>query len=66
MVADLAGLCAVPVGLIIGVPALRLRGVNLAVVTLGFAAAMDAPGLHQLVLHRRHGLPIPAPRSTWY
>jgi ABC-type branched-subunit amino acid transport system permease subunit len=38
----LAGLCAVPVGLIIGLPALRLRGVNLAVVTLGFAAAMDA------------------------
>ena len=26
----------------IGLPALRLRGVNLAVVTLGFAAAMDA------------------------
>src|ERR1700722_6985950 len=38
----LAGLCAVPVGLIIGLPALRLRGVNLAGVTLGFAAAMDA------------------------
>jgi ABC-type branched-subunit amino acid transport system permease subunit len=38
----LAGLCAVPVGLVIGLPALRLRGVNLAVVTLGFAAAMDA------------------------
>lgn len=30
------------VGLIVGVPALRLRGVNLAVVTLGFAAAVDA------------------------
>jgi ABC-type branched-subunit amino acid transport system permease subunit len=27
---------------VIGLPALRLRGVNLAVVTLGFAAAMDA------------------------
>jgi ABC-type branched-subunit amino acid transport system permease subunit len=38
----LAGLCAVPVGVIIGLPALRLRGVNLAVVTLGFASAMDA------------------------
>jgi ABC-type branched-subunit amino acid transport system permease subunit len=37
-----AGLCAVPVGVIIGLPALRLRGVNLAVVTLGFALAMDA------------------------
>ncbi|WP_375385460.1 ATP-binding cassette domain-containing protein [uncultured Microbacterium sp.] len=28
-------------GLLIGLPALRLRGVNLAVVTLGFAAAVD-------------------------
>jgi ABC-type branched-subunit amino acid transport system permease subunit len=59
----LAGLCAVPVGLIIGLPALRLRGVNLAVVTLGFAAAMDAvvfnsPGF----TGGTAGLPIPAPR----
>ena len=38
----LAGLCAVPVGILIGLPALRLRGVNLAVVTLGAAAAIDA------------------------
>jgi ABC-type branched-subunit amino acid transport system permease subunit len=37
-----AGLCAVPVGLIIGLPALRLRGVNLAVVTLGAAFTADA------------------------
>ncbi len=28
-------------GIVIGLPALRLRGVNLAVVTLGFAAAFD-------------------------
>jgi branched-chain amino acid transport system permease protein len=33
---------AAAVGVIIGLPALRLRGVNLAVVTLGFAAAADA------------------------
>jgi ABC-type branched-subunit amino acid transport system permease subunit len=59
----LAGLCAIPVGLIIGLPALRLRGVNLAVVTLGFAAAMDA------VVFTSHGftggtagLPIRPPR----
>ena len=38
----LAALCAVPVGLVIGVPALRVRGVNLAIITLGAAAAMDA------------------------
>ena len=37
-----AGLCAVPVGILIGLPALRLRGINLAVVTLGAAAAADA------------------------
>src|SRR6266571_1238419 len=59
----LAGLCAVPVGLVIGLPALRLRGVNLAVVTLGFAAAMDAVvfNLHGFT-GGTAGLPIPAPR----
>lgn len=35
------GLAAVPVGVVIGLPALRLRGINLAIVTLGFAAAFD-------------------------
>ncbi len=38
----LAGLCAVPIGILIGLPALRLRGVNLAVVTLGAAFTADA------------------------
>ena len=38
----IAGLCAVPIGIVIGLPALRLRGVNLAVVTLGAAAGIDA------------------------
>lgn len=32
----LAGAVAVPVGALIGLPALRLRGINLAIVTLGF------------------------------
>ncbi|HLJ70820.1 MAG TPA: ATP-binding cassette domain-containing protein [Roseiarcus sp.] len=36
------GLAAVPFGVAIGLPALRLRGINLAIVTLGFAAAFDA------------------------
>jgi ABC-type branched-subunit amino acid transport system permease subunit len=59
----LAGLCAVPVGLIIGLPALRLRGVNLAVVTLGFASAMDAVIFtSQSFTGGIAGLPIPAPR----
>ena len=38
----LGGLGAALAGIIIGLPALRLRGVNLAVVTLGFSAAADA------------------------
>jgi ABC-type branched-subunit amino acid transport system permease subunit len=38
----LASLAAVPLGLLIGLPALRLRGVNLAVVTLAAAFAIDA------------------------
>lgn len=38
----LASLAAVPLGLLIGLPALRLRGVNLAVVTLAFAFTIDA------------------------
>lgn len=35
------GIIAGLAGILIGLPALRLRGVNLAVVTLGFAAAFD-------------------------
>ncbi|WP_136055285.1 ATP-binding cassette domain-containing protein [Microbacterium sp. K24] len=35
------GIGAGLVGVLVGLPALRLRGVNLAVVTLGFAAAAD-------------------------
>lgn len=38
----LAALAAVPVGLLIGLPALRIRGVNLAIVTLAAASAIDA------------------------
>jgi ABC-type branched-subunit amino acid transport system permease subunit len=37
-----SGLVAVPLGVLIGLPALRLRGVNLAVVTLAAAFALDA------------------------
>ena len=37
----LGGLAAGVVGVLIGLPALRLRGINLAVVTLGLAAAAD-------------------------
>jgi ABC-type branched-subunit amino acid transport system permease subunit len=36
-----AGLVAVPIGLIVGVPALRIRGINLAIITLGAGVAID-------------------------
>ena len=38
----IAGLVTALLGLVIGLPALRLRGVNLAVITLGVAAAVDS------------------------
>lgn len=38
----LGGLAAVPFGVAIGLPALRLRGINLAIVTLSFATAFDS------------------------
>lgn len=37
----LGALVAVPVGVLVGLPALRVRGVNLAVVTLGFGIAFE-------------------------
>lgn len=37
----IGGLGAGFIGMLVGLPALRLRGINLAVVTLGFAAAAD-------------------------
>jgi ABC-type branched-subunit amino acid transport system permease subunit len=58
----LAGLCAVPVGIVVGLPALRLRGINLAVVTLGAAAAADALIFNiQGFTGGVSGLPIKAP-----
>ena len=38
----LAALTAVPVGVLLGLPAVRVRGINLAVVTLGAAVAVSA------------------------
>ena len=38
----LSGLAAVPIGLLVGVPALRIRGVHLAIITLGAGVALDA------------------------
>src|SRR5579875_469003 len=59
----LAGLCAVPAGLLVGLPALRLRGVNLAVVTLGAAFTADALLFNsQSFAGGLTGLPIKPPR----
>ncbi|MFD8564464.1 branched-chain amino acid ABC transporter ATP-binding protein/permease [Streptosporangium canum] len=59
----LGGLAAVPVGVAIGLPALRIRGVNLAVVTFGFAVSTDIvlnanqfPGTTELKTLARPGL----------
>ncbi|RSN06767.1 branched-chain amino acid ABC transporter ATP-binding protein [Nonomuraea sp. WAC 01424] len=59
----LGGLAAVPVGVAIGLPALRIRGVNFAVVTLGFAVSTDIvlnanqfPGTTELKTVVRPGL----------
>jgi ABC-type branched-subunit amino acid transport system permease subunit len=38
----IAGLVTVPIGLLMGLPALRIRGVNLAIVTLGGAVAINS------------------------
>ena len=38
----IGGVAAVPLGVAIGLPALRLRGINLAIVTLSFAVAFDS------------------------
>jgi ABC-type branched-subunit amino acid transport system permease subunit len=37
-----AGLITVPLGLLVGLPALRIRGINLAIITLGAGVAIDA------------------------
>lgn len=42
LVVPLAALLTVPVGVLIGLPALRVRGVNLAIVTLGGAVAVSS------------------------
>jgi branched-chain amino acid transport system permease protein len=36
----LGGVAAMPIGFLVGLPALRLRGINLAVITLSFGAAV--------------------------
>ncbi|MBL3687558.1 ATP-binding cassette domain-containing protein [Leucobacter zeae] len=48
-------------GVLIGLPALRLRGVNLAVVTLGFAAAFDVLLVQTQFPGQKDGLSVERP-----
>ncbi|QTX05372.1 ABC transporter permease subunit [Agromyces archimandritae] len=59
----LGGLAAGVVGVLVGLPALRLRGVNLAVVTLGFAAAADVTLVQIQFPGSKDGIPIARPES---
>lgn len=59
----LGGLCAVPVGMIIGLPALRVRGLQLAIVTLGAAIVLDVMFFNSPSLSGADaGLPVPPAR----
>ncbi|WP_419847992.1 ABC transporter permease subunit [Candidatus Poriferisocius sp.] len=69
----LGGVAAVPVGVVVGVPALRLRGVNLAVATLGLAAAIQValfnrgfPGARENFAVHRPGIAISEVRFLWF
>ncbi|WP_427869221.1 ABC transporter permease subunit [Leucobacter luti] len=55
------GIVASLAGIIIGLPALRLRGVNLAVVTLGFAAAFDVLLVQTQFPGQKDGLSVERP-----
>jgi ABC-type branched-subunit amino acid transport system ATPase component/ABC-type branched-subunit amino acid transport system permease subunit len=49
-------LCTIPVGLIVALPALRTRGVNLAVATMGMAVAIEYLVLRNVELTTEGGL----------
>ena len=57
----LGGVAAVPVGVVVGLPALRLRGVDLAVVTLGFAAAIQVAVFNRGFPGARSNFAVPRP-----
>lgn len=57
----LGGLAAAAAGVLVGLPALRLRGITLAVVTLGLAAAADLTLVQIQFPGATEGLPIERP-----
>ncbi|WP_419551776.1 ABC transporter permease subunit [Candidatus Poriferisodalis sp.] len=69
----LGGIAAVPIGVLVGLPALRLRGVDLAVVTLGLAAAIQItvfnrgfPGERDNFLAPRPSIAASELRFLWF
>ncbi|MEX5637023.1 ABC transporter permease subunit [Parafrankia sp. FMc2] len=58
----LAALGATVVGVVIGLPALRIRGLTLAVVTLALAFAVEALWFRNLDIVGSDGLAVPAPK----
>jgi ABC-type branched-subunit amino acid transport system permease subunit len=58
----LAAAVTVPIGLLIGLPALRIRGINLAVVTLGAGIVMDVVVFQNYTVSGgTTGRPVPEP-----
>ena len=57
----LGGIVAVPVGVVVGLPALRLRGVDLAVATVGFALAIQVVVFNRGFPGARSNFAVPRP-----
>lgn len=58
-----AGVVTVPLGLAVGIPALRVRGINLAIITLGAGVAIDAFVFrNQQISGGLAGVSVPSPR----
>lgn len=58
----LAAIVAAPIGAVLGSPALRVRGLSLAIVTLGAAVAIDAVIFQNGTFsHGNEGLEVPSP-----
>jgi branched-subunit amino acid ABC-type transport system permease component len=63
----LAALIAAPIGVLLGLPALRVRGLSLAIVTLGAAVAVDAVVFKNGDITRGlDGLPVPSPELAGF
>jgi branched-subunit amino acid ABC-type transport system permease component len=58
----MAAIVAAPIGAVLGSPALRVRGLSLAIVTLGAAVAIDAVIFQNgTISHGNEGLEVPSP-----